>query len=153
MNTTVSIMIPLDFKAGESYHFRMVMRSPAVTLFALGSLLSCQILCVNGTRTKRATASHTHDTELAAASIHDPCCDPNPTPADPGEKSDCCFLCCCSGAVLTQPLSLDHLTFAALLPVPWSVPNGDLEVDHSYACVLSGLRPPEPFLDTIVLLI
>lgn len=146
-------MIALDCKADESYNFRMVMRSPAVTLFALGSLLSCQILCANGTRPRRDTASNTNDTKLAAAPSHDPCCAPKQTPADPGEKSECCFVCCCSGAVLTQPLSLDYLTFAAILPLPWFVPLGEIEPKHTVIDPDPVSRPPKSALGTIVLLI
>ena len=129
------------------------MRSPAVTLFALGSLLSCQILCANGTRPRRDTASYTPNTDFAAASIHDPCCDPDPTPADPGEKSDCCFVCCCSGAVLTQPPALEHLSVTAVLPLPWFVPLGEIEPKHAVIGPDPVSRPPESALCTIVLLI
>jgi hypothetical protein len=129
------------------------MRSPVVALVALGSLLSCQILCPYGKVSWRADSSKTSEARLAELSDHDSCCDPKPTPANPGEESRCCFFCCCSGAVLTQSLPLEHLTLTAILPLPWFVPGGEVETTHTVVDPVLDLLPPEPSQGTIVLLI
>jgi hypothetical protein len=129
------------------------MRSPAVTLFALGCLLCCQTLCSTGKPEQLAASVHTRDARLSAVSGHDPCCDPKPVPADPCEESSCCFFCCCSGAVLAHPLPLEHLTVTAILPLPWFVPDGEVGPTHTVVDPIADLRPPEPSLGTIVLLI
>jgi hypothetical protein len=136
------------------------MRSPVVALLALGSLLSCQILCPYGRVSGRADSSKTHEARLAELSDHDFCCDPilrgsgqAPAPANPDEESSCCFFCCCSGAVLTQSLPLEHLTLTAILPLPWFLPGGEVEPTHAVVDSVPDLLPPEPSRGTIVLLI
>jgi len=129
------------------------MRSPVVALLALGSLMSCQILCPYGNVSRRADSSKTNEARLAGLSDYDPCRNPTPNPADPCQESNCGYSCCCSGAVLTQLLPLEHLTVTAFLPLPWFVPGGEVEPTHTVIYPVSDLLPPEPSQGTIVLLI
>ncbi len=136
------------------------MRSPVVALLALGSLLSCQILCPYGKGSRRADSSKTNEARLTELSDDDPFRDPilrgsgqAPRPADPCQESNCGYFCCCSGAVLTQSLPLEHLTLTAILPLPWFLPGGEVEPTHAVAGPVPDLLPPEPSQGTIVLLI
>lgn len=129
------------------------MRSPVIALLALGSLLSCQILCPYGNVSGRADSSKTNEARLAKLSDYDPCRNPTPRPADPCQESNCGYFCFCSGAVLTQSLPLEHSTVTAFLPLPWFVPGGEVEPTHTVVDPIADLRPPEPSLGTIVLLI
>lgn len=127
------------------------MRSPAVTLLTLGSLLSCQVLCTNGRAEQRATSFH--ESGSAESSGYDPCCDTKQAPANPSDKSSCCDSCCCSGAVLTQPPPLEHLNVTSVISLPWFVPLGEVEPKHTVIDPDPVSRPPESALGTIVLLI
>ncbi len=130
----------------------VIMRSPVLALAAIGSFLACQMLCLDARGKQRVFSSH--DSRTAEYAGFDPCCGgTKQVPANSPDGPDCCLTCCCSGAVVSQSVTLDHLAFEIILTLPWPIPIDDLEVAHSATNLLISLRPPEPSLRTTVLLI
>jgi len=145
------VFMRLDCKADEDYKVGVLMRSPVIAALAIGSYLTCQIVCLGAGGSEPADSLH--KSGVAGSTAADSCCGTKQAPANPPVRSSCCDYCCCSGAVLTQPLPLEHLTVIAVLPLPWYFGLSGIEPKHTVVDPIPVSSPPEPPLGTIILLI